>query len=154
MFRTFYETSLKMTNRSMARLSFLNTRGTRSLLNCLPSSVALKLPKAMPNPKPKEEFHGICITDHTGNPLIQPPSKQVKDVYELGKISDDYSLIITYRDRLRDVLLEDVPVQWNKRCVGFEETEDGVLAIFEDGSREFGNILVGADGINSPSKFN
>ena len=51
-------------------------------------------------------------------------------------------------------MLENVPVQWNKKCIGFEETDDGVWAIFEDGSRELGDILVGADRINSPSKFN
>ena len=65
------------------------------------------------------------------------------------KASYNLSSIISYRDILRDVLLEDVPVQWNKKYVGFEETDDGVWAIFEDGSREFGDILVGADGVNS-----
>ncbi|RIA81879.1 hypothetical protein C1645_789399 [Glomus cerebriforme] len=127
----------------------VNARGVRSLMNCLPSSVASKLPKAIPNPIPDVECHGISISDHKGKCLIHPPYKQVKDVFELTKVSDDFSAIISYRDRLRDVLLEDVPVQWNKKCVGFEETEDGVWAIFEDGSREFGDILVGADGVNS-----
>ena len=122
-------------------------------MNCISPSTASNLPKAIPNPVPGE-FHGIKITDHIGNLLIKPPSKQVKDVYELEKVKDDFSVIITYRDRLRDVLLEGVPVQWNKRCVGFEETEDGVWAIFEDGSRELGDILVGSDGINSPGKLN
>jgi hypothetical protein len=121
-------------------------------LNCIPSSVALNLPKVIPNPVPGE-FHGIKVTDHMGNLLLRPPSKQVKDVYELAKVNDEFSAIISYRDRLRDVLLEGVPVQWNKRCVGFEETNDGVWAIFEDGSREFGDILVGSDGINSPGKL-
>ncbi len=119
-------------------------------MNCLPSSVASKLQRAIPNPIPDAEFHGISITDHMGKCLFRPPSKQVKDVYELTKVPYEYSSIISYRDRLRDVLLEDVPVQWNKKYVGFEETEDGVWAIFEDGSREFGDILVGADGVNSP----
>jgi 2-polyprenyl-6-methoxyphenol hydroxylase-like FAD-dependent oxidoreductase len=119
-------------------------------MNCLPSSVASNLPKAIPDPILDEEFHGISITDHMGKILVNPPSKQVKDIFELAKVSDEYSIIISYRDRLRDVLLEGVPVQWNKRCVGFEETNDGVWVMFEDGTREFGNILVGADGINSP----
>jgi 2-polyprenyl-6-methoxyphenol hydroxylase-like FAD-dependent oxidoreductase len=104
----------------------------------------------MPNPILNVEYHGFSLTDHTGSLLLRPPSKQVKDVYELAKVSTEFSSIISYRDVLREVLIEDVPVQWNKRCIGFEETEDGVWAIFEDGSREFGDILVGADGINSP----
>ncbi|CAG8624869.1 8811_t:CDS:2, partial [Scutellospora calospora] len=56
----------------------------------------------------------------------------------------------TYRNRLRDVLLEGVDVQWDKKCIGYEECENGVWALFEDGTREFGDLLVGADGINSP----
>ncbi|PKK70375.1 hypothetical protein RhiirC2_779775 [Rhizophagus irregularis] len=45
---------------------------------------------------------------------------------------------------------EDVPVQWSKKCVGYEETKEGVLVFFKDRSREFCDILVGADGVNSP----
>ena len=119
-------------------------------MNCIPPSVASKLPQAIPNPIPGAEFHGIKITDHAGEVLFKPPSKQVKDVYELAKVDDDFSVIIAHRDKFREILLEGVPVQWNKRCVGFEETKDGVWAIFEDGSRELGDILVGSDGINSP----
>ncbi|POG67165.1 hypothetical protein GLOIN_2v1650118 [Rhizophagus irregularis DAOM 181602=DAOM 197198] len=59
--------------------------------------------------------------------------------------------MITYRDRLRDVLLEDVPVQWNKKCIEYLETKEGVWVSFEDGTQEFCNILVGADRINSPN---
>jgi len=132
----------------------LNTRGIQSLLKCIPSSVASNLPKAMPNPIPDVEFHGISITDHKGKLLLRPPSEQVKDVYEIAKVSNDFSSIITYRDILRDVLLEGVPVQWGKKCIGYEETKEGVWVFFDDGSQEFCDILVGADGINSPSKYN
>ncbi|RIA92103.1 hypothetical protein C1645_804853 [Glomus cerebriforme] len=128
----------------------LSTNGVRSLLNCIPCSIASSLPKAMPNPIP-DEYHGYAITDHMGNTLQKPPSKQVKDIYELAKNPEDhlFSTFITYRDRFRDVLLEGVPVQWGKKCIGYEETEEGVWVKFEDGSQEFCDILVGADGINS-----
>ncbi|CAG8587969.1 1294_t:CDS:2, partial [Scutellospora calospora] len=56
----------------------------------------------------------------------------------------------TYRNRLRDVLLEGVDIKWGKKCIGYEECENGVWALFDDGTREFGDLLVGADGINSP----
>ena len=107
----------------------------------------------MPNPIPNVEHHGFSLSDHTGKILLKPPSKQVKDVYELEKVSSGFSAIITYRDRLRDVLSENVPIQWDKKCIGYEETEEGVWVFFKDGSQEFCDILVGADGINSPSKF-
>jgi 2-polyprenyl-6-methoxyphenol hydroxylase-like FAD-dependent oxidoreductase len=106
----------------------------------------------MPNPILNVEYHGFSLTDHTGSLLLRPPSKQVKDVYEVANTSVGFSAIITYRDRLRDVLLENVPVQWGKKCIGYEETDDGVWVFFEDGSKEFCDILVGADGVNSPGK--
>jgi hypothetical protein len=107
----------------------------------------------MPDPIPDVEFHGISISDHTGDLLLKPPCKQVKDVYEVETISG-FAAILTYRDKLRDdVLLENVPVQWGKKCIGYEETEEGVWVLFEDGSQEFCDILVGADGVNSSGKF-
>jgi len=89
----------------------INNYGARSLINCVPSSVASNLPKAMPNPVPNVEYHGFSLTDHTGNGLLKLPTKQVKDVYEMANLSKGFSTIITYRNRLRDVLLENVPVQ-------------------------------------------
>ncbi|RIB01775.1 hypothetical protein C2G38_2126805 [Gigaspora rosea] len=56
----------------------------------------------------------------------------------------------SYRNVLRDVLSEGVDIQWGKKCVGYEESDDGVWALFADGTREFGDLLIGADGINSP----
>jgi 2-polyprenyl-6-methoxyphenol hydroxylase-like FAD-dependent oxidoreductase len=107
----------------------------------------------MPNPIPDVETHGITITDQVGNTLLTPPTKPFKNVYELAKISRGLSSMIIYRDRLRDVLLEGVPVQWNKKFIKYIETQEGIWVFFEDGSQEFCDILVGADGINSPSKL-
>ncbi|PKK72593.1 FAD/NAD(P)-binding domain-containing protein [Rhizophagus irregularis] len=128
----------------------INNYGARSLINCIPSSIASNLPKATPNPIPNLEYHGFSLADHTGSLLLRPPSKQVKDIYEIANLTTSFSIIITYRNRLRDVLLENVPVQWGKKCIGYEETDDGVWVLFEDGSKEFCDILVGADGVNSP----
>ncbi|PKB92017.1 hypothetical protein RhiirA5_508423, partial [Rhizophagus irregularis] len=97
----------------------------------------------MPNPIPNLEYHGFSLADHTGSLLLKPPTKQVKDVYEVANTTNSLSTIITYRDRLRDILLENVPVQWGKKCIGYEETDDGVWVLFEDGSKEFCDILVG-----------
>ncbi|GBB88712.1 hypothetical protein RclHR1_15290003 [Rhizophagus clarus] len=127
------------------------SRGIRSLMNCIPSSIALNLPKAIPNPVPDVEYHGASINDHEGNVLMRPPFKQFKDIYEIAEIPDrSLSMTVAYRDRLRDVLLENVPVQWGKRCIGYEETKEGVYVNFEDGSQEFCDILVDASGVNSP----
>ncbi|CAB4385639.1 unnamed protein product [Rhizophagus irregularis] len=116
-----------------------------SILNrCKPS-------KSNAKSVPDVETHGIIITDQVGNVLLAPPTKPFKDVYELAKISRGLSSMITYRDRLRDVLLEGVPVKCNKKCNKYVETQEGIWVFFEDGTQEFCNILVGADGINSPN---
>ncbi|CAB5377020.1 unnamed protein product [Rhizophagus irregularis] len=89
------------------------SQGFKSLMNCIPSSVALNLPKAIPNPVPGVEYHGTSFSDHEGNLLLRPPFKQFKNIYEIAEIPDHFlSGTIAYRDRLRDVLLENVPVQW------------------------------------------
>ncbi|PKC16686.1 hypothetical protein RhiirA5_493575, partial [Rhizophagus irregularis] len=74
----------------------LSNYGARSLLNCVPSSIASNLPKAIPNPIPDVETHGITITDQIGSVLLTPPTKPFKDVYEIAKISRGLSSIITY----------------------------------------------------------
>ncbi|CAB5192794.1 unnamed protein product [Rhizophagus irregularis] len=104
----------------------INNYGARSLINCIPSSIASNLPKATPNPIPNLEYHGFSLADHTGSLLLRPPSKQVKDIYEIANLTTSFSIIITY------------------------QTDDGVWVLFEDGSKEFCDILVGADGVNSP----
>ena len=114
-------------------------------MNCIPSSVALNLPKAIPNPVPDVEYHGVSANDHEGNLLLRPPFKQFKNIYEIAEIPDRFSSVtVAYRDRLRDVLLENVPVQWGKKLVRYVETNEGVWVNFGDGSREFCDILVDA----------
>ena len=106
---------------------------------------------AIPNPIPDVERHGFSIMDHTGMILFGPLS-EVKEPHEIAKLPKDLGSTVAYRDRLRDVLLEGVPVQWGKSCIKYEETEEGVWVFFDDGSQEFCDILVGADGIYSPGR--
>jgi 2-polyprenyl-6-methoxyphenol hydroxylase-like FAD-dependent oxidoreductase len=53
------------------------------------------------------------------------------------------------RHRLRDWLSTNIPIQWGKRVVSIDQNNEGVLVSFEDGTTARGDILVGADGINS-----
>ncbi|HJU17115.1 MAG TPA: FAD-dependent monooxygenase [Stellaceae bacterium] len=52
---------------------------------------------------------------------------------------------------LLDAALGDDPksVQTGRECTGFEAGASEVTALFGDGSRESGDVLIGADGINS-----
>lgn len=58
-------------------------------------------------------------------------------------------IIRAERRRLRDWLKTNIPVQWGRRVTRIEHDNDGVSAYFKDGSSAKGDILVGADGINS-----
>ncbi|CAG8716311.1 2192_t:CDS:2 [Rhizophagus irregularis] len=62
--------------------------------------------------------------------LLKPSYKQVENVY---KVTSNPKVFIAYRDKLRDFLSGNVPVQWGKECIGYEVTME-----------------VGSCGINSP----
>jgi 2-polyprenyl-6-methoxyphenol hydroxylase-like FAD-dependent oxidoreductase len=56
------------------------------------------------------------------------------------------------RPELHRVLVggvEDGVLQLGKECVGFEQRPAGVTARFSDGSEESGDVLIGADGLDS-----
>ncbi|KAH7000118.1 hypothetical protein EDB80DRAFT_103639 [Ilyonectria destructans] len=58
------------------------------------------------------------------------------------------------REKLRNVLLQEVGdrVRWGKRLTAIEEDDDGVVAVFADGTRAEGAVLVGAEGSNSRTR--
>ncbi|CAG8441900.1 4861_t:CDS:2 [Scutellospora calospora] len=127
--------------------------GVSSLFYSLPTEVQARLPDAMPDPIPNIERHGLDVFDHTGKKLLEMPVYKYKNVFEFVQLKQKLPWFFIYRNTLREILLNDVDVQWGKKCIRYEETDEGVCAIFEDGSREFGNLLVGADGINSPIRM-
>lgn len=58
------------------------------------------------------------------------------------------------REKLRNVLLEGVSdhVEWGKRLDAVEDRDDGVVAVFEDGTRVEGALVVGVEGSNSRTR--
>ncbi|KAF0561186.1 FAD/NADP-binding domain-containing protein [Gigaspora margarita] len=128
---------------------YINRRGITSLFYCTPAEVQARLPEAIPNPIPKEN-HSIAIVDHVGRCLLYFPQQEFKSIYEIEPLKHDFAGMVSYRNRLRDVLLEGVDIKWGKKCVGYEECDNGIWVLFEDRTREFGDLLIGADGINSP----
>ncbi|KAI1643699.1 putative monooxygenase [Daldinia loculata] len=53
------------------------------------------------------------------------------------------------RPRFRDWLSTHIPIQWGKRPTRVEQVQDEIRLHFEDGTTATGDILVGADGVNS-----
>ena len=59
------------------------------------------------------------------------------------------------RPELQQILYNALPegtVRNNSRFVDFEETKEGIRAFFEDGHVAIGDLLIGADGLNSKVK--
>ncbi|RYP16127.1 hypothetical protein DL765_005328 [Monosporascus sp. GIB2] len=68
--------------------------------------------------------------------------------------SPNFPLIRAERRRLRNWLATNIPVQWGRRVQRIEHDDHGVSVYFEDGGSAKGDILVGADGINSVVRQN
>lgn len=73
---------------------------------------------------------------------------------EFPHVSVQPSTLGLWRDELSRVLHErakaqGVCIEYGKRLVDAEETADGVVARFEDGSTVTGDVLVGCDGVRS-----
>lgn len=62
-------------------------------------------------------------------------------------------IIRAERSRLRKILATNIPVQWSKRVSRIEYDDKGVEAFFEDGTSAKGDVLIGADGINSSGEI-
>ncbi|CAH1759591.1 6005_t:CDS:10, partial [Entrophospora sp. SA101] len=94
--------------------------GVKSLINCLPTELSDRLNEILPDPVTGED-NDLSFMDEFGELLTSFPSKK----------------------------FNNVRVQWNKKFVRYEIDENGVWAYFDDGTKEFGDILVGSDGVNS-----
>ncbi|MER7793174.1 FAD-dependent monooxygenase [Streptomyces sp. NPDC097640] len=75
--------------------------------------------------------------------------------YPIPELSEELGLpptVVISRSALQQGLLEavgDTPITLGAAAVGYENGPDGATVRFADGSRAHGDIVVGADGINS-----
>ncbi|KAI0122659.1 putative monooxygenase [Daldinia grandis] len=61
----------------------------------------------------------------------------------------DQPVIRANRPRFRDWLSTHIPIQWGKKLTRVEQVQDEIRLHFEDGTTATGDVLVGADGVNS-----
>jgi 2-polyprenyl-6-methoxyphenol hydroxylase-like FAD-dependent oxidoreductase len=76
---------------------------------------------------------------------------QTVEVGRLGRLAGRPGVGVRREDLLR-VLHEacaGIPLRFGARLISVEQDEDGVTAVFADGSREHGDVLIGADGLRS-----
>lgn len=53
------------------------------------------------------------------------------------------------RDLFRKILMKHLDIRYSKRFVKYEENDNTVEVLFEDGTKATGDLLIGADGANS-----
>ncbi|KAK8129710.1 hypothetical protein PG999_002090 [Apiospora kogelbergensis] len=110
-----------------------------------------------------EDFHASMPDDMPDfaevnhlNPLKTMPEIAFYDSVDGEKLGfrDDGSgrWVRANRTRLRDWLATNINVQFNKQAARIEENENGVTVHFKDGSKASGDILVGAEGVQSPTR--
>ncbi|CAG8850974.1 29262_t:CDS:2, partial [Racocetra persica] len=89
----------------------MKRKGVTSLFYCSPPEVQARFHEAMPDSAP-EEHHTMSTVDHVGRQLFFIPQLKYKSIYEIEPLKHDFAGVVTYRNRLRDVLLEGVNIQW------------------------------------------
>ncbi|CAG8563721.1 5691_t:CDS:2, partial [Rhizophagus irregularis] len=100
----------------------INSYGMMSLISCLPETLVTRLPEVIPNPIHEKEYPGVLHCDHKGTELFRTPPTHFKSLFELTSIRS--LSLISYRNRLRDLMLEGVNIQWGKKCIGYDEFDD------------------------------
>ena len=131
-------------NESGYRLSISPT-GNRALKSCLPDAVFDRLTVATGEPS-----RGVTFLDHRLNRLMAIDLP----VHDRGSLDSERPI---GRPMLRRALLDgmDDAVRFSKTFVSYEDEPDGrVSALFSDGAKATGDLIVGADGASRRSGRN
>ncbi|MEW9552092.1 FAD-dependent oxidoreductase [Nonomuraea sp. NPDC050783] len=119
----------------------MNGAGGAALRQCLPEHLFELYMQTSRKPPRRECF---VILDHLGNevgtrPHIGPPNDPERPHTAVN------------RRTLRQIMCEGITdvLHFGHTLTGYEIVEDGVRALFADGSSATGDVLVAADGINS-----
>jgi FAD-dependent urate hydroxylase len=86
---------------------------------------------------------GMVMQDWAGRPLAEfgnPPGVEPQQFLWRGDLN---------RVLAEEAVRRGIAIEYGKRLVNAEETDDGVTAHFADGTSATGDILIGADGIHS-----
>ncbi|KAK6365362.1 hypothetical protein LTS17_011334 [Exophiala oligosperma] len=110
---------------------------------------------------PKELFDRIYTA--AVDPNFEPPDPGVLPTYngQTGELMKNIPLLRMYRvsrRRFRKLCSEDIDIQYGKMLtdIAYDDGESTVTAVFQDGTKATGNMLIGADGVKSKvreSKF-
>lgn len=140
-----YERDASPESRTQGHRLHIDTHGRRALANVLPQHRSSLLGAIAGRPAPRVSGFDDQLAPTQVFPLQHGPGS----FSELAHGMPAHTVLD--RDVLRKVLLTglDDAIEYGRRCVGYDATEDGVEARFDDGSVARGSLLVGADGIGS-----
>jgi 2-polyprenyl-6-methoxyphenol hydroxylase-like FAD-dependent oxidoreductase len=85
----------------------------------------------------------MVMADARGKPLMEFPGLPGLPPSQLIWRSDLYRVL---RD---EATAQGICIEHGKKLVAVEETDDGIAALFADGTRASADVLIGADGIHS-----
>lgn len=90
-------------------------------------------------------IHSMKITDATGKMISVMDAERLSVSYGLDNVA-------VHRAELHAALLKPLPASriiTNKRAIGFEQRNDEVTILFDDGTQASGSVALVADGIHS-----
>lgn len=102
----------------------------------------------MPSMAPLSHLHSLGLpmefAVYAGVPKIG-----LKEILRRGPEYGQAGMMRVDRARLRKWLMTGLEVQWGKKLSHHREEDGGVVAVFEHGEEVQGDVLVGADGVQS-----
>lgn len=93
----------------------------------------------------------FLVLDKDNNPLfeeIEESELELEKMPYLINIARFHLIDVLFKEALK----QGVDIQFGKRLKGFAQEADGVRVSFEDGTEDFGSILIGADGVHSKTR--
>jgi len=135
-----FERDRSKTDRTQGYRIGINPDGSRALHACLPADL----------------FKAFDLTCGVDSHKFAFLTEGLEELLTMPRAADDADGVGIHRSVSRDVLrqvllggLDDI-VRFDKKFARYEQTSDGKVTVyFEDGTSASGDLLVGADGVNS-----
>lgn len=92
----------------------------------------------------------FAVLDKNNHPLFEEVESnlELEEIPYFINIARFHLIDLLYKEAVK----QGINIQFGKRLKDFEQESDGVNVKFEDGTKDFGSILIGADGVRSKTR--
>ncbi|MGD6942591.1 FAD-dependent oxidoreductase [Cytobacillus gottheilii] len=92
----------------------------------------------------------FAVLDKDNNPLFDEVEAELElvEMPYFINIARYHLIDVLYKEAVR----QGINIKFGKRLKGFIQEAEGVNVTFEDGTKDFGSILIGADGVRSKTR--